>query len=169
MRKLLLLLGLVLVLMAGCKKNPGTKPAAGQPGGGGGGGGGVGVHAPTGVVTNPGLGGGGSGGAAQAVRQAVTRTVNMHEMQNIYVFMNDASLASGRMPSVEEVGAALQKEAPKTWKLVQEKAIVLTGTNSREGIWAYTQDAQSAAGEHLVITSSGVERMPGQTLKQRLQ
>jgi hypothetical protein len=73
------------------------------------------------------------------------------------------------MPTVQEIAASLQQGAPKTFALVQDGTIVLTGTRSREGIWAYTRDPQSAAGEHLVVTSSTVQRMPAATLGERLR
>src|SRR5207245_440656 len=95
------------------------------------------VHAPTGVVLNPGLGGGGAGSAAGAARNRALREVTHHEMKNIQLFIESNS-SLGNMPTVEQISAALQKEAPKTWKLVQDKVIVLTGTRSRENIWAYT-------------------------------
>src|SRR5262245_14749668 len=107
-----LLLGLALAVATGCKrdKNDPTKkdsppPTTPPTGGGGGGGGGV---------------GGGSGGAPQAVRGAVQRTVNLNELKNIQLFIETASAASGRMPTPQEVAAALQKEAPKTFALVQD-------------------------------------------------
>jgi hypothetical protein len=129
------------------------------------------VHAPTGTVLNPVAsgGGGGSGGAAQEVRRAATRTVNQHELNNLRLFIDTASLASGRMPSVQEITAALQKEAPATYKLVHERVIILTGTQTRESIWAYTYQPQTVDGIHLVVTSSGIERMNANELRQKLQ
>jgi hypothetical protein len=127
----------------------------------------VGAHAPTGVAL--GSGGGGGGGAYQAVRTAVKRTVNENELKNLHLFIETASGASGRMPGYQEIMAALQREAPKTAKHIEDGDIVLTGARTREGIWAYTKDPQSVAGEHLVLTSSGIERMPPATLRQRLQ
>ncbi len=169
MRKLLVI-GLALALLGGCKKKT-TKlaqgPAPAEQAAAPGGGQNVGAHAPTGVVL--GRGGGGGGGAYQAVRQATTRTVNMAQMHDLRLFIDNASLASGQMPSKEEITAALQKESPKTYQLVKDGSIVLTGTRSRENIWAYTFEPQSAGGEHLVLSSSGIERVPAATLRQRLQ
>ncbi|MFO0930168.1 MAG: hypothetical protein U0736_24610 [Gemmataceae bacterium] len=80
MRKALVI-GLLLLTIVGCKraaKNqakeqpPGQQPAGQQQ---------PPVHAPTGVVMNP--SGGGSGGAAQAVRTAVVRTVNLTQMDQL--------------------------------------------------------------------------------------
>jgi hypothetical protein len=161
MRKLLVI-GLALALLGGCKKK--TTKLAGGPGAGGGQN--VAAHAPSGVAL--GSGGGGGGGAYQGVRTAVKRTVNANEMKNLHLFIETASGASGRMPSYQETLAALQREAPKTAKHIEDGDIVLTGAPTREGIWAYTRDPQSVAGEHLILTSSGIERMPAATLRQRL-
>ena len=167
MRKLLVI-GLMLALLGGCKKKttklaqapaPGEQaPAAGAN---------VPAHAPTGVAR--GGGGGGGGGAYQAVRTAVKRTVSQNEMHNLHLFIENASAASGTMPSPQQITASLQREAPKLAKQIQDGDIVLTGTRTREGIWAYTKEPQSVAGEHLVLTASGIERMPAATLNQRLQ
>jgi hypothetical protein len=165
-----LLVGMALVLAAGCKKNvkappkgsaQGQQPAAGQPAPGNQ----PGVHPGTGVVVNPGLGGGGGGGAAQMIKKAVNRTVNENELRGIHLLIN----TNDQMPSLQELNASLPRDAPSTWKRVQDGSIVLTGTRSREHIWAYTADPQTVTGEHSVVTSSGVSRMPAQTLRQRLQ
>jgi hypothetical protein len=125
------------------------------------------VHAPTGVVVNTG-GGGGSGGAAQAVRQAAVRTVNRNELNNIRLFIDTAS-AVGQMPTRQEIMQSLQRDAQATYKLVEEGVIILTGTRSRENIWAYTYNPQTAAGEHLVVTASGIEQITTQRLTQMLK
>jgi hypothetical protein len=173
MRKLLLL-GLVLALMAGCKKANPTNPtpapapspqASGAPAGGSGG---PGMHAPTGVVLNPGIGGGG-GGAVQGVRMAVKRVVNEVDLKQIQVFVEAGSGVSGQVPTKEEITAALQKEAPKIYKQIQDGAIVLTGTRTREHIWAYTADPQSIAGYYLILSSGGVEKMDRAPLEKRLK
>jgi hypothetical protein len=173
MRKLLVI-GLALALLGGCKKKT-TKVAQGPapseqvqaaPNGSAPGGQ-VQMHAPTGVVL--GSGGGGGGGAVQAVRQATTRTVNLAQMKDLQLFIDQASLADGQMPTKEQITAALQKESRKTYQLVHDGAIVLTGTRSRDGIWAYTYEPQTTGGEHLVLSASGIERVPAPTLRQRLQ
>jgi hypothetical protein len=168
----LLLLGLVLALAAGCKKGANNPPTGGTPTGQaptatGQTGNQPSVHAPTGVVINPGISGG-SGGAVQAVRTAVRRTVNLADLEQLRLFIETASLATGQMPSKETILAEL-KTTPTLLKPIQDGAIVLTGTKSREHIWAYTADPQSAAGEHLVMTSSSIERMPADMLRKRLQ
>jgi hypothetical protein len=64
----------------------------------------------------------------------------------------------------------VEKASPKLAAHLRDGSIVLTGIRSREGIWAYTRDPQSGAGEHLIITNSerGV-RMPAAELGARLQ
>lgn len=165
--RILFLVTLSLLVCIGCRR-PRTsagdestspqKPSTDQPA----------VHAPSGVVVGGG-GGGGSGGAAQAVRKAAIRTVNLNEMQNIRTFIDSASAASGRMPSAQEIAEVLRTEAPSTYQLVKEGAIVLTGTRSRDAIWAYTAEPQSVGGEHLVLTVQGPERIAAATLNQRLK
>jgi hypothetical protein len=166
MRKLLLIGLAVLVLSAGCKRmsKSGSKSTASS--GSNSSSDGPSVHAPTGVVLNPGVGGGG-GGAAQAVRGRVLREVTHNEMKNIQIFIESASGATGQMPTKEEISAALQKESPKTWKLVQDGAIVLTGARSREQIWGYTPELQGSGG-HFIVSASGVEGISKQELDQRL-
>ncbi len=149
----LLLIGLVLALVAGCGKFRKNRSGDGEATASGGGGGGAAT----------------TGGAVQNVRGAVQRTVTLHDMDQIRLFIDTASLDSGQMPTAQQTAAALQKAAPKIFALVQEGVIVLTGARTREGVWAYTQQPQTTGGEHLVLTSSGIERMTAAALQQRLQ
>lgn len=118
------------------------------------------------VAGAPLAGGGGGGGAVQAVRGAATRAVSRNDLQNIRIYIENASLASGRMPSPQETLSALRQEAPNIAKQVDEGIIVLHPARSREGIWAYERKAYDQGG--LVLTSSGVEQMDATTLRQRL-
>lgn len=155
MRKPLLVLALALFLLVGCKKF--SKSTKGTPPG-------TTSGTPGSTVVNP-----GSGGVVQGVRMAAVRTVNYNEMKNLHLFMEAGSAASGQLPDSRTVLAEIQREAPKTYKHLDDKSIVLTGARSRDSIWAYTADPQNAIGNHLVITSSGVEQMAGETMKQRLE
>jgi hypothetical protein len=171
MRKLILL-GALLALVAGCKKpsvkvatnNPPAPqpvqplPQPNQPN----------VHAPTGVVTNPNQGGG-SGGAAQAVRKAAKRAANQSDLSQLRLFI-EGMIVDERMPTREQIAAALSKDAPNLYKLWTDGVIDVTGTRRTDGIWAYTVEDQSTAGYHLIVTRSGsVERITPQDLKQRLK
>jgi type II secretory pathway pseudopilin PulG len=170
MRKLIFL-GVLLALVAGCKKpsanvavnnpppQPQPMPQPDQPN----------VHAPTGVVTNPNLGGGGGGGAAQAVRKAAKRSATQNDLKQLHLFIETHSSTNGQMPTREEIAAALQKEAPTIYKLWSDEVIVVTGAKQRESVWAYTVEDQSTAGYHLAVTNNGVERMTPQELNQRLK
>src|SRR5262249_18466387 len=139
------------------------------PGGGGGNNNQVGMHGPTGVVTNPGLGGGGSGGPGQAVRKAVARAATQNDMKNLHTYHYDASLASGKMPTAKQIFDDVQKGAPNIAKLITDKVIVLTGAKTRESIWAYTSQEQSTAGYYLAISNNGVEQLSAAQLNQRLK
>lgn len=115
---------------------------------------------------NPDLGTKRPGGG---VVTAVNRAVNLNEMQNIQKFIQIAELDFNRMPTAQEVAQSLQRSAPKTYELIQSGVIVITGTRNREGIWAYTKDPQSVAGEHLVVTGSSCGRMTADELRRLLQ
>jgi hypothetical protein len=103
------------------------------------------------------------------VRLAAKRVVNETDMKSIQIFIENASLANNQMPTKEETATALQKEAPKIYKQIQDGAIVLTGARSREHIWAYTADVQSIAGYKIILTSNGVERIDPAALDKRLK
>ncbi len=89
-----------------------------------------------------------------------------NDLQQIRVSIENASLASGRMPSVQETYQALKQEAPKIAKLIDDKVITLNPARTREEVWAYETAALEQGG--LMLTSQGVERVDAQTLKQRL-
>jgi hypothetical protein len=173
MRALFSMVGSVLVSLLvvcacpGCKKktpapaaqqqqqNPDDPVVARGPGGG--------VVAGAPAVA----GGGGGGGTVQAIRGAVGRTVTANDLQQIRTFIENASLASGRMPTPQQTLAALKQEAPKIAELVDDGTIVLHNAKTRESVWAYEKKAYDQGG--MVLTNQGVERMDAATLRQRLQ
>jgi hypothetical protein len=140
----LLLVALILTVGAGCRKAKQSAPPA-DP------------NAPTGTVL----------GASHAVRKAVERTVTLNELNNLRLFIDTASGASGRMPTPDEIKAAAQKEDRKLHEFLADGTIVLTGTTSREGVWAYVAEAMKTNG--YVVTATGIERMDAAQLKARLQ
>lgn len=138
--------------------NPGTGGPAVVPSAGAGGG----------VVLNPGaaLGGGGGGGAAQAIRKAAKRAATQNELNQIRLFIENASAVDGRIPDPKFTLAALQREAPKIAEAVKDGVIVLHPARTRDEIWAYEAVALEQGGQ--VVSSSGIERMDVPTLKGRL-
>ncbi len=150
----------VAVSLAGCKKK--VTPVTPAPS----------SSAPATVVA-PGPGGGvvvnagGGGGAVQAVRGAVRRTVTINDLQQIRIFIDNASLASGRMPSTQMTYSALKQEAPNIATLIDDGVLTLNDATTREQVWAYETDALKQGGQ--VLTGSGVERMDAESLAQRLR
>jgi hypothetical protein len=107
-------------------------------------------------------------GAVQNVRRATQRIQTANELKGLHIYISDASLTSGRMPSKEEiVAAAKQSNDAKLVKYLEDGIIVLTGTKSREGVWAYEKDAPAMGG--WVVTASGPQQMTAEQLKQQLQ
>ena len=156
MTRTLIAFGIAAAVLAGCEKpkkvkTPATEPTPAPSTGGGGGGG---------------SSSGGSGGAAQAVRGAVQRIVEANDLKNIHLFIENASAASGQMPSRNDTYAAIKKEAVKTAEKIDDGSITLLSPRSREEIWAYETSALQKGG--WVCSGSGVERMEAATLKQKL-
>jgi hypothetical protein len=156
MRKLLII-SLMAFLLVGCKKarqgNQNNSPNQGSQDG------------PSGGVINPGDAG---GGAVQAVRQAVTRTVVLSDLHNLQLFIENASLSNGKMPTIPEIQAVIKQQDPKTHMLLKDYRVILTGAKRREEIWAYSREPQSG-NQHLVLSASGIEKMDAQTLEKRLK
>jgi hypothetical protein len=98
---------------------------------------------------------------------ALKRLVTDVELYNLRLNI-DATTAGGNLPSKETILAELRKDDPKSWRGVQEGAIILTGTRSRKGIWAYTAEPQPSTGKHRVVTEEGLESLTPEELKQRL-
>lgn len=118
------------------------------------------------AVGTPMMAGGGGGGAVQAVRGAARRAVTMNDLQQIRIFIENASLASGQMPSINDTYAALKREAPNIAALIDDRTLTLHPARTREEVWAYETAALQNGG--LMLTGQGVERVDAATLRQRL-
>jgi hypothetical protein len=105
------------------------------------------------------------GGAIAGVKGAVERTVTLNELNNLRLFIDTAS-HSGKMPTKAEVMAAAEREDKKLAAFLADGTIVMTGTKSREGVWAYVKDAEVSSG--YVVTSTGIERKTAAELRQML-
>jgi predicted small lipoprotein YifL len=106
---------------------------------------------------------------AQAQPQAKPQagaTVTVKDMEDIKIFIHDSSLVMGRMPAKEFVYGALVQAGTPTAKLVNSGAIVLTGAQSREGVWAYEAKALEQGG--MIVGPNGVETVTATELKRRL-
>ena len=143
--RLFLILALMLLPVAGCKK----KAKKAEP--------------ETGSSSTSYQAG---GGAVQNVRNAARRIEVKNELAQIRTFIEYAYSSTGKMPSAQETYAALQKEAPKIAKMIDDKIISLAPTQQREGIWAYETAALQSSGQ--VLSNQGIEQLDAATLKQKL-
>jgi len=108
----------------------------------------------------------GSGGVVQNVRNAVRRTVSLNEFNNLKLFIETASVASGEMPPPALIVESIGRDLPNLTAAIQEGSVVLTGIRQREGVWAYEKAALENNG--VVLSNNGVERMNAAQLKQML-
>ncbi len=101
------------------------------------------------------VGGGGGGGAAQAVRKAAARTVNDVELDQLKLMIVTAMTEDPNQnpPSADQIKEAARQNG-KLAALIKDEVIILTNSQKRDGIWAYTKWPQRA-GKHYVITASG--------------
>lgn len=153
----------LVVALAGCNKKPkpaqpDTEPPKHVSSGGG-------ALAPN-QSGNLSVSGGG-GGAVQATRKAAARTVNDAQMKDLHLSLSQAFLIDNRLPTAKEILDEARKN-PQLLPLLQEEVIILTGATRGDQVWAYTQYPQRA-GEHYVITSQGVEQIPPEALRGRLE
>ncbi|MCE9533108.1 MAG: hypothetical protein K8T89_18575 [Planctomycetes bacterium] len=105
--------------------------------------------------------------ASAANAQAVTRAVTTNDLKNIQVFIESASAETGKVPSKEAIVEALKMaKAANLVKLIEEGAIVLTGTTERESVWAYDKNAPEKGG--FILSNSGIEKLDAAEVKKRL-
>lgn len=104
--------------------------------------------------------------AGNTPRGAAARVVAMADMRDLQIFIDNASGATGRMPSGAEIMAALIEAKSPVAGLVKDGAVILTGAKQRESVWAYESRAYLSGG--LVVSQNGVERLTAEELKARL-
>jgi hypothetical protein len=109
----------------------------------------MGVSPPVGTATNTG-----------------TKPVSEADMKDVWIYIENRSGASGQMPSPRETYAALIAAKSSAADLAKDGSIVLTGTRTRESIWAYEARAIKQGG--LVATQNGVENLTAADLVRRL-
>ena len=96
---------------------------------------------------------------------AAGATVTMKDMDDIRLFIDTASQASGRMPDVQTVYGALVQSGSPAAKLVASRAIILTGAQTRESVWAYEAKAATQGG--MIAGPNGVETVTAAELQRR--
>ena len=135
MKLVMLVVALVIGMSGGCKKK---KDDEGQYSGGG----------------NPSV-----MGAAQEVRGAVNRVVTAAELKDLHLFMTNAKLSQGRVPTSQETWAAISQPGgnPQLTKLIQDGLLVLVPNPGEEGLWAYAKEAPTSGG--WVLTHSEPRRV----------
>jgi hypothetical protein len=149
MRRSLLFVALILVISAGCRrstfKDPDPAPSGNQGGP---------------LDVRPGAGPG-----VMGVHGATDRLQLNNALDQIRIFIENASSVDGNMPSTQTTYEALKKEAPKYAKYIDDKLIVLNPAKNRDEVWAWAVLPQ---GNYSVLTSSGIQPMTLQELNQRL-
>jgi len=92
--------------------------------------------------------GAGGFGAEQAVRGAVVRTVTAAELKDLHLFMTNAKLNLGRVPTSQETWAEISQPTgnPKLTQLIKDGWIVLVPNPQDEGLWAYDKNAPTQGG-----------------------
>ena len=135
MARVMLVVALVIGMSGGCKKK---KDDEGDYSGGGN---------PTPM------------GAAQEVRGAVNRVVTAAELKDLHIFMSNAKLAMGRVPTSQETWTEINKPDGNRQlaKLIQDGILVLVPNPPEEGLWAYAKEAPTAGG--WVLTHSEPRRV----------
>jgi hypothetical protein len=94
------------------------------------------------------------------------KKVEMADMREVWIYIENRSGASGKMPPPAEIYAALIQAKSPAAELVRSGAIILTGATSRESVWAF--EANAAINGGLVASQNGVETLTVAELKQRL-
>jgi hypothetical protein len=135
MKRLLLFVALIVMASGGCRKRSSDSEAPSSSGGEGG------------------------FGAVQAVRGAVQRTVTAAELHDLHLFMSNAKLTMGHVPTKDETWAALNQPNgnPQLVKLIQDGTLILVDKPQDEGLWAYSKEAPTLGG--MVLTHDGPERV----------
>lgn len=144
-----LLIALACLVAVGCKKY--RDDSSDAPAGGGGGGGGAGF------------------GPVQAVRGAVDRTVTAAELHDLHLFMTNAKLSLGHVPTSQETWQSISGPGgnPKLTELIKSGKLILVPNPQEEGLWAYDKDAPTMGG--WVLTHSEPRRVTAQEFAQLSQ
>jgi len=97
---------------------------------------------------------------------ANAKPVTEADMKEIWVFIDNRSGATDKMPSIVEIGAALNAARSHAADLIKDGSIVLTGARMRDAVWAYEKKARTQGG--WVVSQNGVENLTAAVLENRL-
>jgi hypothetical protein len=97
---------------------------------------------------------------------AIPPSVTEADMREVWIYMENASAVSGRLPPPVEVYAALVQAKAKSAELVRSGAIILTGARTRDSVWAFEVRALQQQG--WVAGPGGVEWVNAPELRRRL-
>jgi hypothetical protein len=135
MIRIVLVTGLVMVLLSGCKKKPKeTAPDTTPP------------PVSAGSDTSPQAG----GGALINSMRAARRTNGLNELSNLGTLIEEMRDPYGKMPTKDQIVANLKKSAPTILKAIEDGSYILTGTTDGSGLWAYEVDADKQPGIALI-------------------
>ena len=75
------------------------------------------------------------------------KPVSEADMKEVWIFIENASGASGKMPTPELiVRGARRRRSRRPRTLVKDGSIILTGATTRESVWAYETNAPTQGG-----------------------
>ena len=94
------------------------------------------------------------------------KPVSAADMREVWVYIENTSGASGRMPTQLMIYQALVAAESPAAGLVKNGSIYLTGATARDSVWAFEARAVTSGG--LVASQNGVETLTAAQLKQRL-
>ncbi|HEV3387222.1 MAG TPA: hypothetical protein VG097_20555 [Gemmata sp.] len=146
------------------KKEGSERPEGGSEAGGLPGKPGIGftVNAPPGgwepgsnpSTTTPPSGGTASTKPSGSSTATSTKPVTEADMKEIFIFIENRSGGTDKMPSIVDIQAALSAASSHAADLIKDGSIVLTGARTRESVWAYEKKAKTQGG--WVVSHNGV-------------
>ncbi len=154
MRTLLMILLGVAIVSGGCKKKNSAPPV-------------VKKEEPV-VVDDRNTAHVPGGGTVQNVRKAAKRAVTMNDLQQLGTIIFSMELETNKMPTIEEIKAALKPDGLNLLAAIDEGAIILTGTTNKRGVWAYEVDADKAGGVIVTGPTPAARRAKADEVKQLL-
>jgi hypothetical protein len=94
------------------------------------------------------------------------KPVSEADMKDVWVYVENASAAGGKMPNRVAIYQALVAAKSPAAERVGDGSIHLTGATTRESVWAFETKALTGGG--LVATQTGVETLTAAELQKRL-